>query len=87
LRSDEESAATGTVLVAVGDDFESANAAVMYQARNLAVSSLKSTAENDAEMATIRDGVKPEWYENWYDGLGYCKQAPHQYPARSGICR
>ena len=59
--------------MAVGDDFESANAAVMYQARNLTMATRKSTGEFDAEMAALRDDVKPEWYENWYDGLGYCK--------------
>ena len=45
----------------------------MYQARNLTMATRKSTGEFDAEMAALRDDVKPEWYENWYDGLGYCK--------------
>jgi hypothetical protein len=82
LRSDDLSPSTGTILVAVGDNFESANAAVMYHARNLAVASKKATGEYDAEMAAIKDGVKPEWYENWYDGLGYCKHKPRN--GRSG---
>jgi hypothetical protein len=62
--------------VAAGNNFESANAAVMYHARNLVTSSKKSTGEYDAEMKALRDEVKPEWYENWYDGLGYCKCGP-----------
>jgi hypothetical protein len=49
----------------------------MYQARNLVVSSKKSTGEYDAELAVLRDNVKPEWYENWYDGLGYCRSSSH----------
>lgn len=73
LRNDSDSEEAGTVLVAVGHTFESANAAVMYQARNLVISSKKSTGEYDEELKTLRDGVKPEWMENWYDGLGFCK--------------
>lgn len=73
LRSDSASQETGTVLVAVGHNFESANAAVMYQARNLVMSSKKSTGEYDEELKAMRDAVKPEWMENWYDGLGFCK--------------
>jgi len=59
--------------VATGDNFESANAAVMYQARNLVLTSKKNTGEYDKEMTALREGVRPEWYENWYDGLGFCK--------------
>lgn len=29
--------------------------------------------ELDAEFRALQDGVKAEWMENWYDGLGYCK--------------
>lgn len=73
IRNDEETATSATVLVATGDKFESANAAVMYQARNLILTSKKNTGEYDKEMIALREGVRPEWYENWYDGLGYCK--------------
>jgi hypothetical protein len=73
IRNDEEAAATATVLVATGDSFESANAAVMYHARNLVVACKKSTGEYDDELAVLRDSVKPEWFENWYDGLGFCQ--------------
>lgn len=73
LRNDGESQENAIVLAAIGHNFESANAAVMYQARGLIVSSKKSTGEYDEEMKAIRDGVKPEWLENWYDGLGFCE--------------
>ena len=45
----------------------------MYQSRNLVLSSKKNTGEYDKEMTALREGVRPEWYENWYDGLGFCK--------------
>lgn len=73
LRSDGLEKETGHVLAAVGHDFESANAAVMYHARSLVLASKKSTGEFDEEMKALRDGVNPEWMENWQDGLGYCK--------------
>ncbi|KAK3945452.1 raffinose synthase Sip1 [Diplogelasinospora grovesii] len=72
LRNDSTETGAGTVLVAVGDDFERANAAVMYHARTLVMASNKATGEHDAEIAALQDGVRPEWYENWYDGLGFC---------------
>ncbi|TQN68528.1 putative galactinol--sucrose galactosyltransferase 6, partial [Colletotrichum shisoi] len=60
------------ILAATGDNFESANAAVMYQARNYILQEKKASNELLAEMKAIDEGVKPEWMENWYDGLGYC---------------
>ncbi|KAF7328418.1 Raffinose synthase Sip1 [Mycena venus] len=72
VRNDNTTPSAGTVLVAVGDNFEGANAAAMYYARNLVMTTKKSTSEYEAELATLADHVKPEWYENWYDGLGFC---------------
>ncbi|CAK7268318.1 hypothetical protein SEPCBS57363_003031 [Sporothrix epigloea] len=73
LRSDSLKSETCKVLVAVGDTFESANAAVMYHARSLvhqmAADQHKITL---SEMQTLADEVKPAWLENWYDGLGFC---------------
>jgi Raffinose synthase or seed imbibition protein Sip1 len=66
--------------VAVGDNFESANAAVMYQARALAMTSQESTNQHNAELAALGDDVKAEWYENWYDGLGYCECGGRGFP-------
>lgn len=60
------------VLAAVGDNFESAFAAVMYQARN-ELSVKTAQEEVDREFMTLKDEVRPEWLENWYDGLGYCE--------------
>ncbi|KAK4167262.1 putative galactinol--sucrose galactosyltransferase 6 [Cladorrhinum sp. PSN259] len=71
IRSDNTKTASGTILVAVGDDFESTNAAVMYHARSLVVASMTSSGEGKAEERALGE-VKPQWYEDWYDGLGYC---------------
>ncbi|KAK3987768.1 putative galactinol--sucrose galactosyltransferase 6 [Cladorrhinum sp. PSN332] len=71
IRSDTPKPTSGTVLVAVGDDFESTNAAVMYHARSLVVSSKAISGEEKAEERALGE-VKPQWYEDWYDGLGYC---------------
>lgn len=73
LRSDADKQETGTVLAAVGHNFESANAAVMYHARSLVVASKQATGEYEKELEALREGVKPEWMENWYDGLGFCE--------------
>jgi hypothetical protein len=57
--------------VAVGDDFESAIAAVMYHARTLVMS---TTSVPPVVAETVTEGdVEPQWYESWYDGLGYCE--------------
>ncbi|KAI2630297.1 glycoside hydrolase family 36 protein [Hypomontagnella submonticulosa] len=71
IRNDGETKSSGLVLAAVGDNFESAIAAVMYHARTVVFVS-KYNDELTQELQTLSDGVKPEWYENWYDGLGYC---------------
>lgn len=72
VRNDSAEAGSGTVLVAVGDSFESANAAVMYHARGL-VSTADRAGEYSTELETLSDNVEANWYENWYDGLGYCE--------------
>ncbi|KAF9875824.1 raffinose synthase Sip1 [Colletotrichum karsti] len=71
-RNDGTSSEKARVLVATGDNFESANAAVMYQARNYVITEKKASDELQAEMKALEEGVKPEWMENWYDGLGFC---------------
>ncbi|KAI0171635.1 raffinose synthase Sip1 [Pestalotiopsis sp. NC0098] len=72
LRNDGDNATSGLVLAATGNNFESALAAVMYQSRNVVQAAKIANHELDAELKALRDGVKPEWMENWYDGLGYC---------------
>lgn len=74
VRNDGEKAATARVLVAIGDDFESANSAVMYHARGVVATAEKLSGENKKEIEALTDGVRPEWLENWYDGLTYCKE-------------
>ncbi|KAK4129196.1 glycoside hydrolase family 36 protein [Parathielavia appendiculata] len=73
IRSDNAGSATATALVAVGDNFESTVATVMYHARTLVTSMAAGTsaALSVAEM-TAEGDVSPQWYESWYDGLGYC---------------
>ncbi|KAF4855094.1 putative galactinol--sucrose galactosyltransferase 6 [Colletotrichum siamense] len=71
-RNDGSLSENAKILVAIGDNFESANAAVMYQARHYVITEKKASNELQAEMKAIEEGVKPEWMENWYDGLGFC---------------
>jgi hypothetical protein len=56
----------------VGDDFESANAAAMYHAR-LVVRDERASGEEQKELQAAKEGVNPQWMENWFDGLTYCK--------------
>lgn len=72
IRSDNEAQSTGLVLASVGDDFESAVAAVMYHARAVMAATGNSRDEFTKEIQSLTNDIKPEWYENWYDGLGYC---------------
>ncbi|KAJ4297296.1 hypothetical protein N0V88_004214 [Collariella sp. IMI 366227] len=71
IRNDNSVSTTATALVAVGDDIESAIAAVMYHARTLLTAATADVAEAVAEV-TPQSELKPAWYEKWYDGLGYC---------------
>ncbi|GAW21232.1 hypothetical protein ANO14919_107500 [Xylariales sp. No.14919] len=70
LRNDENVNSTGVLLAAVGDNYESAVAAVMYQARSLAL--LDANKVLPQELADHSDSPRPEWMQNWCDGLGYC---------------
>ena len=72
-RNDNEEKGTLQVVVAVGRTFETANAAVMYHARKLVQGDQYMSGQTKDEMkAQIDNGVRPEWMENWYDGLTYC---------------
>jgi hypothetical protein len=36
---------------------------------------MKARSANQAvetELNALSDAVRPEWLENWYDGLGFC---------------
>ncbi|KAI0882239.1 glycoside hydrolase family 36 protein [Annulohypoxylon maeteangense] len=72
IRNDEESESSGLVLAAVGDDFESTMAAVMYHARTVIFAAGNSQNELTKELEGLNLDIEPQWYENWYDGLGYC---------------
>lgn len=54
------------VIAAVGRSFESAVAAAMYHARKLVAGTAKMIVER------AEKDIKPDWVENWYDGLTYC---------------
>ncbi|KAK4241548.1 glycoside hydrolase [Achaetomium macrosporum] len=71
IRNDNLEPTTGTVLVAVGDDFESTIASVIYHARTLVAATNASAAQTGTKITAECD-VSPQWYESWYDGLGYC---------------
>jgi hypothetical protein len=77
------------VIVATGDDFERAVAAVMYEARSIVMSCKAMEDSLAQELAALgkaapepaseapqkeQDGeVGAQWMENWYDGIGYCE--------------
>ncbi|KAK4144385.1 putative galactinol--sucrose galactosyltransferase 6 [Dichotomopilus funicola] len=71
IRSDNVHETTATVLVAVGDNIENTIAAVMYHARTLVA--VTGTPVSTEVSGDVLDGdVQAQWYEKWYDGLGYC---------------
>ena len=70
-RNDRTEAGTSRVLVAVAESFEVANAAVFYHARKVIGTYGTLTADEDTK-TLMDDNVKPEWLEEWYDGLTYC---------------
>lgn len=45
----------------------------MYHARGVVTAEKISTGEQKEEMKALKEGVRPEWIENWYDGLTYCE--------------
>ncbi|KAM0717139.1 hypothetical protein Q7P37_006991 [Cladosporium fusiforme] len=70
-RNDKLEAGNSTVLVAVADSFEVANCAVMYHARKV-VADNGSAAVQQSVDALMDEKVRPQWLEEWYDGLSYC---------------
>lgn len=74
-RNDLETEGKSQVLVAVADEFEVANAAVMYHARRMVMGQQSTTGELKAEEEAFnakKDEMHGEWLEEWYDGLTYC---------------
>ena len=69
-RNDREEAGTSKVLVAVAESFEVANAAVIYHARKVIADNGSVAAQKEIDALT-EEKVRPEWLEEWYDGLSY----------------
>ncbi|TAQ84033.1 hypothetical protein B7494_g7645 [Chlorociboria aeruginascens] len=74
IRNDGSEEGVSKVLVGLGDDFEAANAAVMYRARSLVMTAKKTSGEQRKEIEALHKGDESTklWADNWYDGLTYC---------------
>lgn len=48
----------------------------MYHARELVHYMSEATGEEQRELEALKEGVKPQWMENWFDGLTYCLSNP-----------
>ncbi|KAM0467006.1 hypothetical protein ACHAPV_000518 [Trichoderma viride] len=72
VRNDSTSDEKVIILVSEGNDFQRAVAAVMYHARTLVMKARSANQAVEEELKTLSDAVRPEWLENWYDGLGFC---------------
>ncbi|KAG4439088.1 hypothetical protein IFR05_005430 [Cadophora sp. M221] len=74
IRNDSAESKISRVLVGLGDDFESANAAVMYHARGIISTAQIASEEQQKEIEALNKGDEKTkvWAENWYDGLTYC---------------
>ncbi|KAF2205960.1 raffinose synthase protein-like protein Sip1 [Delitschia confertaspora ATCC 74209] len=71
-RNDRESDGISRLVAAVGKSVETAIAATMYYARRIVQKYGIQTEQMNDETKALVDGVKPEWLQNWYDGLAYC---------------
>lgn len=72
-KNDSTEEGQSRVLVAVGTTFNTAMAAVMYHARKIVAGydTMSKIDKEEMQHALDKD-VKPEYMENWYDGLTYC---------------
>ncbi|KAI9729542.1 MAG: hypothetical protein M1834_006738 [Cirrosporium novae-zelandiae] len=72
-RNDNTEASKFQVVAAIGESFESANAAAMYHARKLAMEVRSMPNDVEVEMKSLMEkDIEAKWLENWYDGLTYC---------------
>ncbi|KAL8966497.1 MAG: hypothetical protein Q9197_005942, partial [Variospora fuerteventurae] len=72
-KNDSTEEGQARVLAAVGTTFNTALAAVMYQARNIVMGLDTMSESNKKEMQrALEKDVKAEYMYNWYDGLTYC---------------
>ena len=74
VQNDSNEDRVARVLVGLGDDFESANAAVMYHARGIVSDAETNPTDQQKEIEKDKNGYELTklWAENWYDGLTYC---------------
>ncbi|TGO35100.1 hypothetical protein BHYA_0170g00120 [Botrytis hyacinthi] len=74
VRNDNPKESVAHVLVGLGDDFESANAAVMYHARDVVAALESESGQTQKEIEALEEGDEKTkvWVENWCDGLTYC---------------
>ncbi|PNS21962.1 hypothetical protein CAC42_560 [Sphaceloma murrayae] len=72
-RNDSKDESTARVLVAVSASFEVANSAVMYEARRVVQANPETATDMENELTALsNDLIKPQWFEDWYDGFTYC---------------
>jgi hypothetical protein len=74
-RNDGEQSGNAKVLVAVSTSYDIGNAALFYHSRRL-VSGTSDAFDTELQTAVEKfekdGGIEPKWYEEWYDGFGYC---------------
>ncbi|KAI4129264.1 MAG: hypothetical protein LQ338_002316 [Usnochroma carphineum] len=72
-RNDSPEGGQARVLAAVGATFNTALAAVMYHARKIVAGydTMSKISREEMQHALEKD-VRPQYMENWYDGLTYC---------------
>ncbi|KKY25157.1 putative raffinose synthase protein [Phaeomoniella chlamydospora] len=82
-RNDSSEPAQARVLVSVADEFDIANAAALYAAREYvlrrtAIPRVDFPTENirsrsiDDDTILVSNDFEAQWLEDWYDGLAYC---------------
>ncbi|KAL5465592.1 hypothetical protein PMIN06_000493 [Paraphaeosphaeria minitans] len=71
-RNDSNEDGFATLIVAAGHSLEFAMSAAMYHARKLVMRYQAATGESAAEEEALMKDYKPQWLQNWYDGLAYC---------------
>ncbi|PQE06033.1 raffinose synthase Sip1 protein [Rutstroemia sp. NJR-2017a BBW] len=74
IRNDNMEDSIAKVVVGLGDDFESANAAAMYHARGVILTAETQDGETQKEIEALKEGDEQSkvYAENWSDGLTYC---------------
>ena len=72
VRNDGKEPQKATLVVSIGESFENAVAAAMYQVRNMVQNKKSMSDELQKEFKALEDGFDAAQLENWYDGLGFC---------------